>query len=195
MEKSIFLLIILLSTRCCFAQGLVSFVNSIPGDHLVYFDTVGGLPVVGTNLVAELYYGLDANSLTPLPASISHFRPPTTASPGTWSGGKDYQLPIGGVGTTIFLDVKVWDITLYADYESAIGKPGWIGESGPFTYSQYVTPPGVSGTRMENLPPFALSQVPEPTFFALALFGCLGFVRPSGSRPSGSVNGIGILIS
>src|SRR5689334_15683978 len=74
------------------AQGTVNFANNVafltPADRLVYFDCVGpgGTPIVGTNIVAQLFYGADASSLTPLSTVPHTFRPSTTTIPGTWMG-------------------------------------------------------------------------------------------------------------
>src|SRR5881397_306890 len=83
-------LILLMATTAALAQVTVTFVNSgsfpTMADRLVY-NGLTGQPLVGTNFVAQLYYGADASSLQPHTAAPSRFRNPTTASPGTWSGG------------------------------------------------------------------------------------------------------------
>src|SRR5438093_13483 len=92
------LLILLTGTVLGLAQGYVNFQNCLPfltpdptgGDRLVYdvgspVDPVVGVGLTGTQYVAELYAGADANSLNPLSDSISRFRPAATATPGCWA--------------------------------------------------------------------------------------------------------------
>jgi len=163
-----------------YGQGsVVNFNNNgvaVGGDHKVYFGTVGGVPVTGTNYVAELYY-LDpvTSSLTPFTASISKFRVTTTSSVGTWSG-KTVTVPIGGLDQQITLDVKVWDNILFATYEAALAGNGVHGESGPFAFKQILSsPPATSDTQLVNMPAFAIT-VPEPSAIALGVIGVAGLL-------------------
>ena len=141
----------------------MSFNNNgvnVGGDHFVYIYSPGGAKLVGTNFVAELYYGAagtEPANLTPLVSSISKFRVTSTSSPGTWSG-KTVSLPIGGIGVPVTLNVKVWDITLYPTYEeAAAGGYGWWGESGVFTYYQTLSsPPATADKQMVTMPAFAV---------------------------------------
>src|ERR1043166_5629810 len=102
------------------AQGLVTFQNFVlfqtvdpsGGNRLVY---VCFIPLSGTQYVAELYAGADANSLVPVTASISRFRSSTTSNKGKWAatgiyGPNDFvNLPANFVeGQTVLLQVKFW---------------------------------------------------------------------------------------
>src|SRR5438132_394902 len=91
------LFIVIMMTSLSFAQGLVTFRNSVSfltpdptgGDRLVYdigspLDLATGVALSGTQYVAELYVGADAGSLTPLTDSISRFRSSTTVNKGRW---------------------------------------------------------------------------------------------------------------
>jgi hypothetical protein len=195
MKQSIPQLLGLLMAGNGWAQGTVAFRNDagvVGGNHLVYADYVGGTKLVGTNYVAELYYGPDgapASSLVPLPNSISPFRAPTTPAPGTWSGVNNLALPVGGIAVPITLEVRVWDISQSSSFEVAAagaGDLGRFGESGPFVYIQISSGvPTQTDTQMVNLPAFAL--VPEPTRIALAMVGATGLLlfwpRPKHRRP------------
>jgi hypothetical protein len=161
-----------------YGQGTVLFINSevVGGDHLVYLDFVGGTALLGTNFVAELYYGAsgtDPSMLIAFPSSISSFRMNGDLRPGTWSGSKVLELPIGGVNVPLTFDIRVWDITQAASYEAARaggGALGPFGESGAFPYVQVLSaPPSITDTEMVYQPPFAL--IPEPPFLSLALLG------------------------
>src|SRR6185503_3251952 len=72
---------------CVLSQGVVAFRNdnlTPPPNRLVCFPD--GTPLTGTTFAAQLLYGNDPSSLQPHP-TLAYFRAPTTASPGTWSGG------------------------------------------------------------------------------------------------------------
>src|SRR2546426_8863089 len=107
------------------------------GNRLVYdvgspLDPLAGVRLTGTQYVAELYFGADASSLTPLTVSISRFRSTTTSFPGKWAtfgiyGPNDFiTLPGIPFGDTATLQVKVWDFSQFATYEAAVdnGKSG-----------------------------------------------------------------------
>ena len=97
MKKLILLTILITGALSGPSQGVVQFQNSAVfttvdptgGDRLVYeagpLNPVAGVPLVGTNYVAELYVGLAGTpevSLTPIAASISRFRNSTTFNKG-----------------------------------------------------------------------------------------------------------------
>src|SRR5215510_1766809 len=85
----LFLLIFASVTSKCFSQALVNFNNNVLSPvPLVYLgNPLGGSLVVGTNWVAQLYYGTSANDLKPVDRAPAKFRVFTTSRPGTWSGG------------------------------------------------------------------------------------------------------------
>jgi len=185
MKKLATLAALLAGIGFAYSQGSVSFNNNgvaVGGDHDVYNgDPVGGTKLVGTNYVAELYFGAAGTaeaSLTPLAASISKFRITSTSSPGTWSG-KTVTLPMGGVGNPpIVLEVKVWDITLASSYEQAVaGGLGKVGASGEFTFTQILSsPPATTDNQMVTMPAFAINPVPEPSAIALSVMGVAGLL-------------------
>jgi len=163
------------STAVC--QGNLVFLNNVPfqtpdptgGNRLVYLDAIGGTKLVGTQYLAELYYGPDAGSLQPLPTAIAHFRVPTTLQPGTWNSSQPDVILPGFVGNQVTLQVRVWDGDQFASYEQALGH-GQTGASALFFYT--IPPscaPNASACYMEGLRAFAL--VPEPTVFVLSFIG------------------------
>lgn len=194
MKKLIPLLVLLGGAATGFAQGTIAFNNAVTfatvdpsgGAHLVYMP--GTLPgtydpsstgngLRGTQYVAELYAGTDANSLSPVTASTSRFRSTTSASRGKWgnavlAGTSNLSVPIPfDVGTTVFLQVRAWDFSEAGTFEAATTK----GASSTFTYK---VPPGSNPPGdfyMEGLQAFAL-VVPEPSAVALSVLGVAGLL-------------------
>lgn len=173
-----------------FPQGVVNFNNNVltsPPDRLVRCldgPFAGGF--FGTNFMAQLLYGTDPASLTPHTV-VARFRASSTAQPGTWSGSNRTLTGVGGVGTTIFLQVRMWDSNFGATFDQAQAVGGLWGSSTIFTYSQVLsTPPAVSDTYMHNFVGFAiLSCVPEPSvaLLAIPIFGVLWLLRMAKTRP------------
>ena len=149
-----------------FGQGVVNFNNNVlppPPDRLIRFPD--GTPVVGTNYVAQLYYGATPDSLQVHTAAPSRFRVPTTQSPGTWSGG-NRTLIGGGVGTTLCLQVRIWDSTFGTFEQSPIR-----GVSDIFPYTQQLSSPAApSDTWMINFQT-GIICVPEPSVALLGIAG------------------------
>src|SRR5262245_59037196 len=97
MKRTLLLLgTLALVTSSALSQGTVNFNNNgliagNPPSVLVYLGDPAedGTPLVGTNWVAQLYYGAPGtpeSALVPVESSPALFRPPTTSSPGTWIG-------------------------------------------------------------------------------------------------------------
>jgi hypothetical protein len=163
------------------AQGVatVIFSNdrpfSTPADRLVRDDS--GIPLVGTNYLAQLYYGPDRASpasLNPVSNAPAPFRDPTHSSPGTWEGG-GRTLSGFTSGDYITLQVRVWDGTVASTYEDAAAL-GFLdtqhGVSQPFTYLA----PAISAPSwfwyIEEFRGFTL--VPEPSVALLGIIGIVG---------------------
>ena len=192
MRELIPLLILLGGAASGFSQGQVSFQNFVifqtPDptgcNRLVYVDNIGGTGLSGTQYVAELYAGADANSLAPVTASLSRFRGTTTSNKGKWAtsgvfGPNDFvNLPAAWQnGQTIVLQVKVWN---YGDGSGANGTfetaGGGKGQCPTFTYK--IPPVGdttVSDFFMEGCQAFAFT-VPEPSVIALGILGITGLL-------------------
>jgi hypothetical protein len=177
LKKIILGFAIMATTVSVFAQGTVNFNNSVAftavADRNVYFGSVGGTLLVGTQWKAQLYVGADANSLQSISAAVSSFR--ATAGAGTWSGGSRTLTTTTGTsfvaGDTVQLAVRVWDIGTGATWDVATSK----GTSAAFSYSVPAagSPPGAF--YMEGLRAFAVT-VPEPSTFAFAGIGILGLI-------------------
>lgn len=182
---------------CCrlpvYSQGTVTFLNTVPfqtidpsgGIRRVYnagspLDTFTGSQVFGTQWVAELYAGLGSSSLSPVTASSARFTAATSSNKWVWSTFGLYGplaalvLPSIAANQTATLQVRVWNLNLFPDYEAAVGN-GITGASVPFTYKvpDPATSPAPEAFFMEGLQAFAL--VPEPSVLALsvvAVFAC-----------------------
>jgi hypothetical protein len=179
MKYIISLFLILPAAANVTGQGTVLFHNSpslftdsATVDRWVYLDSVGGTKLVGTNFVAQLWYGSDPDHITEIADPVARFRPPTTSSPGTWSGSE--RTLIGyTIGQTATLQVRVWDESRAATFADAMATPGVLyGASTPFSY----TVPGPFGPpddTLKGLRAFAL--VPEPSPMLLIIFATLVF--------------------
>jgi len=173
-----------LAAASSWAQGTVDFRNggitfgNTTQDRLVYADRVGGTKLVGTNMVAGLWFGSQLAGNTGVQAGRTFaFRAPTTQTPGTWiiPVGASSIFSLDGVavlGATT-LQVRVWDSTKFQTFAQAFAA-GEFGASSPFGY----TVPDLGSTPnkyyMENLQAFAL--VPEPSTIALGVLGLAGLL-------------------
>ena len=181
MKPLLLSLALLCAPACAFSQGVVAFRNdnlTSPPDRLVRCGP-NFEPLVGTTFAAQLLYGNDPASLQPHP-TLAYFRAPTTSSPGTWSGGgRTLPAGFGGVGTTIWLRVVVWDSgqnrTVTFDQARASGAI-WL-EGSVFSYMQALSSPPnpTEDTKMHNflgistLSPSPFPCVPEPSVGLLLL--------------------------
>src|SRR5262245_4670485 len=98
--------------------------------------------------MAQLYYGTQGTPETSLISVTNppgYFRLPTTSVPGTWTaGGTRWLIGIGDDGEFVTLQVRVWDIALGRDYETAFQSANGLftGKSLPFSYfSFWCNPP------------------------------------------------------
>src|SRR4051794_1667843 len=114
MKKLVTILTLAGAVASRFAQGTVNFSNNVAfattADRHVYFNVVDASMtnnwVIGTNFVAQLYFGADASSLTPLSTAPRQFRLSTTSIPGTWQGATR-TLGAMNVGDIATLQVRV----------------------------------------------------------------------------------------
>src|SRR5436190_14713702 len=110
------------TATCLHFANICAFQTQDPsgGNRLVYdvgssLDPVNGTKLSGTQYVAELYAGLDANSLSPMTAAICRFRSTTVANKGTWSSttisGQNNCVVFPGFppGSVVILQVRAWD--------------------------------------------------------------------------------------
>jgi hypothetical protein len=189
-----FLILSVLAASACvgFAQGSVvyfgnnvSFVTTASAagnghtDRLVYY--TDNTALIGTNWYAQLYYatgsGVTASSLQTISGDTpAKFRASGTTAAGTWNPSNvPKTLSTVNVGTTVTLQVRVWDGSLYQTYAAAADPtslpagPHITGESATF---DYVTQPSTgSPVFMEGLQSFTLHPAPEPSTIALGLLG------------------------
>jgi len=141
------------ATASSLAQAAVNFNNTVyfltAADRLVR--DFNGAPLVGTNFAAQLYYGPTADNLRAVTNAPARLRVPTTSSPGTWVGGTRTLVGFNP-GDTVWLQVRVWDRSLFPDYESAVAGGGVRGQSCSFAYT---IPPAEAPPEafwMENFP-------------------------------------------
>lgn len=131
------------------------------------FDANMTTPLVGVNHIAQLMFGTSATSLTPHTGTVTFRNVPTSdANAGTWIGG---TRTLAGLtpGQTVTLQVRAWDSSGGATFDSALRK----GISATFTYMIPATspPPPASAFFMEGFRSFSL--VPEPSVIGLGLLG------------------------
>jgi len=188
MKKVILTALTSLAAVAAFAQGTVTFLNdtgtlTTPPDRFIRFASgatpgnsfgTAGAPAFGTNFAVQLYYGASSAteaSFIPVTSAPSKLRASTSAGIGTWSAGGSRTLNFAP-GTTVQLQVRVWDLNAGATYESTFALG--IGTGGSSTAFLYTIPqpsdPG-SAFNMANFAAFTINAVPEPTTFALAGLG------------------------
>jgi hypothetical protein len=134
-------------------------------DRRVYYWTFGA-SLVGTDYVAQLYYGANASSLTPVTSNPVRFRNVPISDPlaGTWSGATR-TLTGFNAGDIVTLQVWVWDSTGGATFQTTQFR----GQSGTFTYRIPAAGSLPSDYYMENFRGFTL--IPEPSVIALGAIG------------------------
>ena len=126
-------------------------------------------PLLGTHFVAQLYYGANAGSLTPVTSNPVRFRniPSTDPLAGTWIGATR-TLTGFNPGDIVTLQVWVWDATGGATYANSVGR----GQSQSFTYR--IPAPGSLPTEyyIEGFRGFTGPFIiPEPSGIALLAIG------------------------
>jgi hypothetical protein len=183
MRTSLITVLVFASAVTSFSQGVVNFNNNnlpSPPDRAVYW--MPGVPVVGTNYLAQLYWSTDGGGcFTAVTNAPARFRPAGVGIPGTWLGGnRTFPAGVGGVNVTIQLAVRVWDV-FYPDV---------VGQSSVFDYTQVLLePPTFRDTTMTNFQSFVVQSslvdpasqfcIPEPTaaFLLLPGFAALWLLR------------------
>src|SRR5262245_54641291 len=118
-------LLVLGTTTLSFGQGVVSF-NLVQFEPPRIVTDANGNPLYGSaplepaTFVAQLYWSTDQGAtFTVHTAAPARFRSLGTGFPGTWAGGTR-TLPVGGVGTTVQLQVRAWDSSGGLTYEQAV---------------------------------------------------------------------------
>lgn len=136
-------------------------------ERRVFADRMGGTPLVGTNYQAILLYGTSASSLNPAQGP-TRFR--GTAGPvGTWVNATRTLTGVGNTpGTTVQMQVAVWDILQFPTYAAALAGGGVLGRSAVFSYTIPTPPLGPDAQDLLNFDGFA---IPEPSVIGLGLVG------------------------
>ncbi len=182
-------------TFSVFGQATVNFFNDgiylTPADRLVR-DNTGHL-LVGTNYLAQLYYGAPGSleaQLIPVASLPTTFRLPTTMAPGTWIGAKRTLDGFSIPGQEVTLQVRVWDVAAGSTWEDAMTSGFGNTQCGSSVLFAYFVPNPQDTSpwrdQMDNLRGFSL--VPEPSILGFAVVGAFGLWlcgRRSPQRPSG----------
>ena len=139
-----------------YAQGQIDLNNR----GLALVNDASGKPLTGTSFVAQIWYGTSANTLTKSFAP-SPFRVSQTTFPGSWNpaaaGGPGALGTLTGFapGSTVTLQVRVWDSSVAGGAAQALSKTAGTGLSETFTYTIPPDPLAIPGG-MGNLRPFSL---------------------------------------
>jgi hypothetical protein len=190
MKKIVVALLFLGKLANTHGQGTLNFSNqssalSSPPDRLIRFDpaTVGTnspnpfrtneAPLVGTNFVAQLFYGASTspeNSLVAVSTAPATFRASTSPNAGTWAPGTRTVTGFT-TGDTVHLQVRVWDRTYASSWdEYLIVRQGLAGVSSMFSFTFCVAacPPGTED--MQNFVGFSVG-IPEPSIGLVFVLG------------------------
>lgn len=155
------------------AQGGLRFCNDClpsPPDRRVL--DVNCDPLVGTNYVAQLYYGSGPDSLVADTAAPSRFRAAGTPPAGTWVGAVKTLVSVAP-GTILYLQVRVWDLDAAPTYDQATENMtgAQYGKSGIFTHVMRATPceppDPVDCDLMLNFRGFKLVTNPPPNILVI----------------------------
>lgn len=147
-------------------QISINFCNSClpsPPDRLVR--DINGVPLVGTNYVAQLYFGGSPSTLTAHTGAPLRFRIPTTTLPGTWSGAN--RTIVAAHGQELYLQVRVWDSNTGATYDEARVSGSQYGEWAVFTWIACPQAPQPDCELMMGFPGIQLTRFPRPSNLAI----------------------------
>jgi hypothetical protein len=168
MKKLIPLAVLLAGATGVFAQT-VDFNNTrtfaTTADRTV--KAPGGLAnLVGTDYVAQLYYGANAGSLNPVTSNPVRFRNVPSSDPlaGTWTGATR-TLTGFNAGDIVTLQVWAWNGAGGATFATAAER----GQSGTFTYRIPAAGSLPTDYYIEGFRTFTL--VPEPSIIGLGVIG------------------------
>lgn len=141
-------------TASAMAQGEVDFRNHVsylgPDYYDRRIDTSFGQPLAGPDYAAQLFYGSSLDNLLPVTNSPAPFRTGTGA--GYWNPGVNPRRILHGfvAGDTVWMEVRIWNYSLFPDWESAVASGQPQGRSCPFTYTIPSTNAHESAFIMQN---------------------------------------------
>jgi hypothetical protein len=173
------------------AQGQISLVTIGAGGFLKFSNTVAGTWAYA-GVVAGLYWGEDAGSVTNLATPLARLAGPADipSYPGSWgaiipatAGGPRY---IGRIGLDTYFQLKVWSEG-YSSWEDAFatGSPDVLISSlaqAPIVVARTQVPSGEAipqipwGGTIDNPIVVDVFSVPEPTTCALLVMGGIAFL-------------------
>lgn len=166
-------------------QGVVDFRNSVsfatPGDRNVY--QWDGTLLKGSQWLARLYYANGADQSVDTLAAVGDAAPfrslASTGPGGVWITLTPLRvLPDTPPGETATLQVRIWDSSMFADYDAARHAGMHFTQSAPFNYTPLA--PEVmpdDAYFMHGLGSFPRIVVPEPSTLAIVGLGWLAFTR------------------
>jgi hypothetical protein len=151
--------LLLLAPDAAAQDSLINFNNSVFGTSRLVTDSFGK-PVVGTNWVAQLFLDTPTGFLTVSGPGSGLFSAAGAGTPGAWSGATRL-LEMVSFGRTSQVEVRVWDLSLFATYEAALQAGGVTGTSGLFDYSFTPSSPlADTDSWMKNFPSIRLTDQP-----------------------------------
>jgi hypothetical protein len=129
-------------------------------------------PLVGTDYMAQLYYGANAGSLSPVTSNPVRFRNVPSSDPlaGTWTGATR-TLTGFNAGDIVTLQVWAWNGTGGATFANATER----GQSSTFTYRIPAAGSLPTDYYIEGFRGFSLI-IPEPSMIALGAVGVVALL-------------------
>ena len=151
--------LLLMAPDAAAQDSLINFNNSVFGTSRLVTDSFGK-PLVGTNWVAQLFLDTPTGFLTVSGPGSGLFSAAGAGNPGAWSGATRL-LEMVSFGRTSQVEVRVWDLSLFATYEAALQTGGVTGTSGLFNYSFTPSSPlADTDSWMKNFPSIRLTDQP-----------------------------------
>jgi hypothetical protein len=152
------------------------------GINAPVFDSAG-VPLAGSNYLAELWGGITADSLMPAILFVGSFdrRLMVPFATGGYFFSSSSFLSVTSVPPrgSAWLQVRAWDSRLGATYEDAVAAGlGGYGES-PLFYAQGgdpIPPSGTLAAPLIGLQSFSLRPIPEPSTWGLLVVGGMSIV-------------------
>lgn len=167
MNRSFLIFLAALFPMLSLAQGLVDVNHRIVGPIVT---DPGGMPLTGTNYLAQIVYGPHFDSITNLLGGPMPFRAPTTASPGTWDPGTENIRVLSGFteGQRVWMQVRVWDSEIF---------PSWLHVSAALASGSHITETYAGSSSFE----YVVGSAQNPDSLLLVNFH--GFQLTSISNP------------